>query len=98
MIKINSEELLIIQEILRQYVPNAEVRVFGSRHKGNIKDTSDLDLVIINDKKIDLFQLAMLKEAFEESTLPFRVDVLDWYRITEDFRKHIEESYTVLKF
>lgn len=33
--------------------------------------------------------LAEIKETFQESELPFRVDVLDWNDITESFRKAI---------
>ena len=38
-----------------------------------------------------------LKEAFEESRLPFRVDVLDWHTISESFRKVIKAQYKVIQ-
>jgi uncharacterized protein len=39
-----------------------------------------------------------IKEAFQESELTFRVDVLDWNDITVAFRRAIEESgYACLK-
>jgi len=61
------------------------------------KDYSDLDLAIVGDKKINLKILADIKEAFEESELPYRVDVLDWNAISENFRKIINEKYEVIQ-
>ena len=42
-------------------------------------------------------RLRRLKEAFEESDLPFRVDVLDWHAISDRFHKVIEKKYEVLQ-
>ncbi|GHU15357.1 hypothetical protein FACS1894163_01780 [Spirochaetia bacterium] len=44
--------------------------------------------------KIDLKSL--LKEAFEESNLPFRVDLLEWDGIPERFRENIKAEYVVI--
>ncbi len=41
--------------------------------------------------------LGRLKEAFEESDLPMRVDVHDWHTIPERFRAVIERDYVVLQ-
>jgi len=35
---------------------------------------------------------ALLRDAFSESDLPFKVDVVDWAEISESFRKVIEEK------
>ena len=37
-------------------------------------------------------KIAELKEAFQESELPFRVDLLDWNAISDEFRIVIEKS------
>ena len=37
-----------------------------------------------------------IQDAFEESTLPFRVDVLDWHRISPSFRRVIQDKYDIL--
>ena len=46
MIKVTGEQFKIILDILQQYVPDAEVRVFGSRYNLTAGRYSDLDLVI----------------------------------------------------
>jgi len=53
-------------------------------------------MAIVGDTKIDFSTLNRLREAFEDSELPFRVDVLDWHAIAEDFRKVIERHYVVI--
>ena len=59
--------------------------------QGASKKWSDLDLAIKADSSLDWKLLAEIKETFQESELPFRVDVLDWNDITESFRKAIEK-------
>jgi hypothetical protein len=47
---------------------------------------------------MDLYDLAMIQEAFEESMLPFHVDLIDWHRISADFKRHIEMGYEVFEY
>jgi hypothetical protein len=42
-------------------------------------------------------EAGLLREAFEDSDLPFRVDVLDWRAIPESFRKVIESGFEVIQ-
>jgi len=96
MINVSNEELKIILDILKKYVPNCEIRVFGSRFKGTAKDCSDLDLAIVGNDKLDWRLMADLKEAFQESNLRFRIDVLDWHATSPEFKKVIEQGYEVI--
>jgi uncharacterized protein len=64
--------------------------LFQSSQKA--KPWFDLDLAIRAYSSLDWKLLAEIKETFQESELPFRVDVLDWNDITESFRKAIEIS------
>lgn len=70
--------------------------VWFTRRDGTARRHSDLDMAIVGDTKIDFSTLNRLREAFEDSELPFRVDVLDWHAIAEDFRKVIERHYVVI--
>lgn len=97
MIDITPADQEIVTTILKKHVPNAEVRVFGSRHKWTAKPYSDLDLAIVGDAKLDKQVIYDLEEAFEESELSFRVDVIDWYAISDEFRAIIEQGYTVIQ-
>ena len=86
----------IVKKILQEWVPGCEVRVFGSRVNGTAKKYSDLDLVIVGKEKIPTRKMNALREAFEDSDLPIRVDVLDWHAISADFRAVIEKRFEVL--
>ncbi|MFT9216724.1 MAG: nucleotidyltransferase domain-containing protein [Acetobacter malorum] len=89
-IDITSEERAIVLRILNEIVPDREVRAFGSRVTGKAKPFSDLDLAIMGDEPLPLETRARLEDAFSESDLPWKVDVLDWAQIDNEFAKFIE--------
>jgi type I restriction enzyme, S subunit len=97
MIDVSSAHLQIILDILKTCAPDCEVRAFGSRYRWTAKDTSDLDLAVVGERKRTLREMAALREAFEESDLPFRVDVLDWHTISPEFQQVIEDGYEVIQ-
>ncbi len=96
MIKATPEQLRIISGILAAHVPGVEARAFGSRVSGSPKDYSDLDLALVGAAKLESSVIANLREAFEESDIPFRVDILDWHAISKEFQKVILAKYEVL--
>ncbi len=97
MIDIAPQHLQIITEILREHVPECEVRAFGSRVQNKAKSYSDLDIAVVGRERINRSRFYRLKEAFEDSVLPFRVDVLDWHTISESFRNVISKCYAVIQ-
>jgi predicted nucleotidyltransferase len=92
-IAISEDSLNMVKNILSKTVPNCEVRAFGSRVKGTNREYSDLDLAIIDKKKLGISALGDVQETFMESTLPFRVDILDYNAISEKFQKVIDAEY-----
>ena len=97
MIDLSPNHLTTVRQILAEHVPACEVRAFGSRVTCSAKDYSDLDLAVVGVTALDRSTLARLKEAFEESDLPIRVDVLDWRGISESFKEVIAKDYAVLQ-
>ncbi len=98
MSELDPAERQIINAILKTHVPSAEVRLFGSRHRGSARPWSDLDLIIIEQKALDIGILAHLASDFEDSELPYRVDLLDWHCISNEFRQQIEKhGYEVIQ-
>jgi predicted nucleotidyltransferase len=88
----------IVQRLLASHVPDSEVWAYGSRVTGHAHDGSDLDLVVRDPVEPARSQknLATLRAAFSESDLPIRVDVFDWSRLPEDFRREIEKAHVVV--
>ncbi len=85
-----------ITTLLKSYLPNTEVWAYGSRVKFTSHSNSDLDIVVFAsaEQRMDVFKL---KEAFEESTLSFRVDLFIWDEVPEQFRQNIQEERVVLQ-
>jgi predicted nucleotidyltransferase len=83
--------------ILKNLMPEYPVWAFGSRVKGRAKAYSDLDLAIITSQPLSLTKMAIIKEAFDESSLSIRVDVVDWAATSETFRKIIEQDKVVIQ-
>ena len=96
-IDLNPNHLATVKAILAEHVPECEVRAFGSRATWTAKDYSDLDLAVVGEGPMEWKALGRLKEAFEESDLPTRVDVLDWHAISESFHRQIQRDYVVVQ-
>ena len=90
MIDLNPRHLATVERILTEHAPGLEVRAFGSRATWTAREYSDLDLAIVGESRLDTGMIWRLKEAFSESDLPIRVDVLDWHTISDKFREAIE--------
>ena len=82
----------IVYGILQKHVPQYEVWAYGSRAKKTAKPYSDLDLAVITEQPLPLSDRAALLDAFAESDLPWRVDVVDWASTSESFRRIIERD------
>jgi predicted nucleotidyltransferase len=93
MLKIEERHLKIVNSILSKYP--YQFYAFGSRVKGNAKTFSDLDLCCKDE--MTWVDLAHLNEEFEESSLPFRVDLVSWNRIDHNFRTWIEKDFFLIK-
>jgi uncharacterized protein len=96
MIDLDQRHLEKVKEILAQLVPDIEVKAFGSRVVGGAKQYSDLDLVLMTDTPLPPIDRAHLEDAFEESDLPIRIDLVEWATLSEDFRSIITKSCELL--
>jgi predicted nucleotidyltransferase len=74
------------------------VWLFCSRtHGKHLHHGSDIDLCIRTlQTPLPSLRYSRLKSAFEDSDLPYFVDVVDWASISESFRKIIEQEYEVI--
>jgi len=91
-IDVRADHLTMIQGILKQFVPGCRVVTFGSRVTNTASDASDLDLCIIDNKSVSFETLAHLRDAFSESNLPYKVDVIDWSTIAPDFKEIVLQN------
>jgi predicted nucleotidyltransferase len=84
----------IVRAILSEYFAGMPLRVFvfGSRARTSPRADSDLDLLIDTQEELPLSTLAHLKESFEESNLPFHVDIVLRTDISPEFYQRIQED------
>jgi len=98
-IDVEAPDLRTVVEILRKHLPTRKIVAFGSRFTGRAKRFSDLDLAILGDDPVPssvLAALAALADEFDESTLPFKVDLVDWATTAESFRNVIRRDAVTL--
>ena len=97
-IDMRPKDLEITREILAKHISsNATVWVFGSRAKGTARPFSDLDLIIDNNHQpLPLIILTQLLDDFEESDLPYKVDIVDWNGMSDEFRAVVANDRVVL--
>lgn len=84
----------IVRAILKRHLPpGTQVYVFGSRaglSPKPPKPMSDLDLSLEAADPLPLAVLARLAEDFDESSLPWKVDLVDRTSVTEGFGNIID--------
>ena len=88
-IDITPEERQTVLALLQRHLPGTAAWVYGSRAKWTSTPASDLDLVVFATPDQQP-QVSDLREAFEESDLPFRVDLFVWDDVPESFRQRID--------
>lgn len=94
---LDPDQLLLVQRLLAQHAPEIDVWAFGSRVVGSPKPHSDLDLALVSQQPIAVDRLARLSLEFEESDLPFRVDLVELGQVTPAFRAIIEREHEVIQ-
>jgi predicted nucleotidyltransferase len=91
----------LIEKIIRDFLSGKQtwqVDVFGSRRRGDHRTYSDLDLWIEATPALSLRDAQKLIDAFEESDLPIKVDIVTPDSVVEEYRPNIMyEKKTWLK-
>ena len=89
---IEDRHYLIVKEILSRYTYS--FYAFGSRIKGNARKLSDLDLCVMESVPGNI--LVHIEEEFENSDLPFKVDIIEMNNISKAFRDSIKADLVAI--
>ena len=84
-----------IQALLTEHLKekdNYSIYFFGSRATSQYRQYSDLDLWINSTPSLSTTELGQLRELFEESNLPIKVDLVTDDSCTDDFKKGIHNK------
>ncbi len=84
-----------ILALLERHLPDTKAWAYGSRARWTSRPQSDIDMVVFATPE-QKRAVSALREAFEESSLPFRVDLFVWDDVPNSFRTQIERDHVVL--
>jgi len=96
-LQIDDKHWLLVDTILKKYLSDCEIYVFGSRARMDAKTYSDLDLAVEADQPLSHQTLTKVAMAFEESDLPWAVDLIDLKVISPSFRAAIAPDLVLTK-
>lgn len=79
----------ILTEFFQKFPEIEEVKIYGSRAKGNYKKGSDIDFALFGD--INFRLLSKISGKLDELPTPYKFDVTDYNTITnENLKDHID--------
>lgn len=79
----------ILITIIRKYLPECKIYLFGSRATGDQTKYSDVDIAIDSGEVLDLNIIGKIKSEIEESKIPFFVDLVDLNNVDNRMRDQI---------
>ncbi len=100
MFGLEDRHLDFVLYVLKRNISDVDAKfyIFGSRAKGTNKKYSDIDIAVdLNGKKLDISVLGKILIEFQDSTLPYEVDVVDLNSIDESFKNLIKNDLVLLK-
>ena len=93
MIQLEDKYREIIKNILSKYPYS--FYVFGSRAKGKAKKFSDLDICFFSNIPWNI--RGHIDEDFENSDIPFTIDLVDFALCDEEFKKIVQKDLVPLQ-
>ena len=87
----------IVKQIVLKHVPKNEFAVFlfGSRASSNSNSLSDIDVGIMGTKPLPTLIMADLDSDLEESIVPFKIDLIDFYQVDQAFKDEALSSIQI---
>jgi predicted nucleotidyltransferase len=85
----------VITIITSELGSNVGIFLFGSRSQNMNKTFSDFDIGIIDSMPIERHKIAKIREALEESTIPYKIDLVDFHSVSPTFKAIALESIQI---
>lgn len=88
-----------LKEVFLEFLKDEDVKVvlFGSRARGEFVNTSDVDVGIILDNGVDRKKLTLLREYIDELNVPYKVEIVDFSTVSDEFKKTVLKEAVVWK-
>lgn len=97
--QIEKDYLSILRKHVMQKMQGEDVKIylFGSWARGIQRNSSDIDIAIEYKSGEGYSRISELRESIEESSIPYRVDVVDIRRVSKDFAEKVRKDGVVWK-
>ncbi len=95
MINLEPEYIEFIKRTVASHLKHYKLYVFGSRVTGRAKQYSDIDLALDSEELTGEVK-SKLEFIFENSTMPYEVDIVDLRKISEKFKNIISKDLVLL--
>ncbi len=66
---------------------NVSIALFGSRARGEAGRGSDVDVAVIAHGRWDERRMVFLREKLDDLNVPYKVDLVDFSVVSEEFRQ-----------
>ncbi len=96
----NKDYIQKLKRYVLEILKDEEVKIilFGSRaKKDNNAVGSDVDIGIIPQQGFDKTKLVFLRDKIEEMNIPYKIDIVDFSYVSEDFKKEALKEVEVWK-
>lgn len=92
---LSKKTISAIQGVFAKYLQIEQAILYGSRAKGNYRNGSDIDLVLVGTE-LDLSQLFKIELELDELLLPYKIDLALLHQIKNpDLVEHINRKGVV---
>ena len=82
----------VLLNIIKKYLPNSKVYLFGSRATKKHREGSDIDLAIDNEKSLELKTIFRIQNEIEKTSIPLFVDIVDLNTASENLKNEIKKE------
>lgn len=88
-----------LKQTVLNFLQNERVKIilYGSRARGDNSPSSDVDIGILSEGNLDRLSLSRLRDLLEESTIPYRVEIVDLGQVSESFKAEILKDGIIWK-
>ena len=84
-------------DLVEKQLPACKIYLFGSRARGTAASGADIDVAIDANRPLLLEELTALYGAIDESLIPVKVDLIDFFTASGEMRASIEKDRVIWK-
>ncbi|MCX6130792.1 MAG: nucleotidyltransferase domain-containing protein [Proteobacteria bacterium] len=87
-----------LKNTIQKFFPATDYQIilFGSQSQGTAGPRSDVDIAIRGKAPLSPAEWQKCQEILEESDFPWRVDLVDYRRVSIDFQKIIDQTGKII--